>query len=84
MAIARRVPKREEITKSISKNAALYGLSVEEYKSACSDWLGSEGYDGYGNAYEDVYEWLTITHGRQTPEKETGLMALGGLNTPLG
>lgn len=62
--IARKIPAQSELTKSKSANAALYGLTVDEYSSACQDWLENEGFDGEGNAYDNVYQWLTLPHNR--------------------
>ena len=68
--IARRVPRRKELTKSVLENAKLYGLTVEEYRQSCLDWLQNEGYDEWGNEYNDVYEWLTIPHAPRHPKDD--------------
>ena len=83
MTIASNIPQRDQLTNSKSANAALYGLSAAEYVSACHDWLENEGYDGSGNAYEDVYEWLTTPHGEMHPDDYDGGRGIGSLGQPI-
>jgi len=61
--IAKRFPDKSELTKSVSENAALYGLTVMEYKQACEDWLQNGGYDESGRSYDMPHDWLTLPHG---------------------
>lgn len=77
--IAHNIPDRSELTSSVSQNAALYGLTVEEYRAACKMWLEEEGYDDCGGAYNDVHEWLTIPHGKPPSDPIDGGRSAGAM-----
>ena len=59
--IAKIIPENVKAGK-ISEVAPQYGLTVEEFRGAMYDWQQNEGFDGDGNEYETLHDWLTIPH----------------------
>lgn len=61
-AIARIIPE-EPVSGKKSEVAMAYGLTIDELNRAMNNFLQSEGYDGEGNEYNSLHDWLTIPHG---------------------
>ena len=63
MTIAKRIPsENESVAGPRSQVASVYGLSVEEFNAAYQDFVENEGFDGDGNEYQNLHEWLTFPH----------------------
>ena len=60
--IAKRIPTDAETRGNRADVAAAYGLTLIEFNNAAADWICSEGYDGMGNEYETLHDWLTGKH----------------------
>lgn len=61
--IAKRIPAENEPTagpKAVI--AATFGLTAEEFNSAMMSFLENEGFDGDGNEFKNLYDWLTLPH----------------------
>lgn len=64
--IAKRIPREDEPTAGRPADIApLFGLSLDEFNNARRAFLESEGFDGDGNEYENLFDWLTIPHNRR-------------------
>lgn len=67
--IAKRVPPVDQRSGKKPEVAAAYGLTVSEFSRAQMDYLQNEGYDGMGNEYETLHDWLTVTHRNEVVDK---------------
>jgi len=61
--IAKRIPEIPASGKK-SEVAVAYGLTTEELSRAMQDFLQNEGFDGEGNEYHSLHDWLTKPHGK--------------------
>ena len=61
--IARRIPNENDPTAgSYAVVAQAYGLTEAELRQAALDWQNCEGFDGDGNEYETLHDWITQEH----------------------
>ena len=67
--IAKRIPELKERSGKRSEVAAAYGLTVEQFSQASMDFLQNEGYDGSGNEYQTLHDWLTQDHNRGSEDR---------------
>lgn len=68
--IAKKIPPPEQRRGKRIDVAAAYGLTVDEYNCAATDFLQNEGYDSNGNEYATLHDWL-ISNRRYQSEDNT-------------
>lgn len=59
--IARKIPTNPKAG-TYAYVAEQYGLTERELREAEYDFVNCEGFDGQGNEYANLHEWLTIEH----------------------
>lgn len=61
--IAKKIPSENDPTAGpVAVIAATFGLTVDEFQAAQRAYVENEGFDGDGNEYETLHDWLTLPH----------------------